>query len=467
MRSIDLGNENTLKTIFRLAVPAMIAQLVSVLYNIVDRIYVGNMAENGSIALVGIGVVAPITTLISSFAFLVGLGGAPLFSMSLGEKREDNAKKILSNAFLMLVILSSLIIIIFFSVMKPMLYAFGASDASYPYAKAYLSIYLAGTFFSIISLGLNQFLTAQGQSIAAMLTISVACLFNVGLDPLLMYVFNLGIKGAALATIICQFISFALVLLLLLKKTSIRLSLGGYDIKIMKKILKLGFSPFIIIATDSVVIIVLNSVLQKYGKDEGDGFIEVATIVQAFESLVTGPLLGISSGTQPVLGYNYGAKNIPLIKKAEKQIAVFGLIFTSVCFGLSFVLSEPFARLFLGLNHTSSNQEEVISASVKYIRAYMYGIIPLSLQYVFVDGITGMGQAKYSIWLSLNRKLILLLPATFLLPLITKQAESAFYAETIADITSGLVTTVVYLLIVPKILNRQLNSTCSSVLEQN
>ena len=451
MKKIDLGSEHTWSVILRLALPAMLAQLVSVLYNIVDRIYVSNMAVDGSLALVGIGVVSPITTFISSFAFWVGLGGAPLFSISLGERNEQKAKKVLSNAFLLLVILSAILMIVFYSVMKPMLYAFGASDASYPFARDYLIIYLMGTFFSVISLGLNQFLSAQGESLKAMITTTSACLLNVALDPLFMYAFNLGIRGAAIATIICQFLSFSLALLFILKGSRVKLSFGQYDIKTMLSIFRLGFSPFIIMATDSVIIILLNSMLKQYGGELGDQYIEIATIVCAFQSLITGPLLGISSGTQPLLGYDYGARRIDLIKKAEKQLTAFALGFCIVAFGLSFVLSRPFTEIFVG----GRDEPEVVSGAVKYIRWYMYGIIPLAFQYVYVDGLTGMGQAKYSIWLSMNRKIILLLPAIVIIPMITKIAAHCFLAEPIADICSGLVSLVAYLILAPKILKKR------------
>lgn len=452
MTKINLGSEKTWPVILKLALPAMLAQLVSVLYNIVDRIYVSNMPTNGDVALIGIGVVSPIATFISSFAFLVGLGGAPLFSIALGEKNGERAKKILSNAFLMLIILSGLLMILFYSVMKPMLFAFGASETSYPYAKAYLQIYLIGTFFSVISLGLNQFLSAQGESIKAMVTTTSACILNIGLDPLLMYVFNLGIRGAAIATILCQFCSFCFAITFLLKGSKIKLSFGNYSLKIIFSILKLGFSPFLIMATDSIIIILLNSMLQKFGGENGDFLIEVATIVCAFESLITGPLLGISSGTQPILGYNYGAKRVDLIKKAEKQLTLFALGFCTCAFGLSFLISRPFALIFVG-NHNAS--EEVIEAAVKYIRWYMYGIIPLAFQYIYVDGLTGMGQAKYSVWLSMNRKLFVLLPLTILLPLFTNNATTCFMAEPIADVWSGITSLVVFVILIPKILAKR------------
>ena len=448
-----LGNQNTLKSIFRLAIPSMVGQLINVLYNIVDRIYVGNLPNVGEIALIGIGVCSPIVTLITSFAFLVGLGGAPMFSIALGEKDNDKAKKILSNALLMLIIISSIIMLIFYLFSEPILFLFGASEASIEYALSYLRIYLIGTFFSLLTLGLNQYLTAQGESSKAMMTIIIGCVLNIGLDPLFMYFFHLGVKGAALATIISQFISFVFVIFILLKKTTIKLSFGGYDKKIILMIIKLGISPFIIMATDSIILILLNNSLKIYGKDKGDFYIEIATIVQAFETLATGPLLGISSGTQPILGYNYGAKNKKLIIKAEKQLLIFALIFTSSFFILSFFIAKPFSIMFIGIGKDHINYEIVNEAS-KIIFYYMLGIIPLSFQYVFVDGLTGLGQAKYSIWLALIRKVVIFIPSIYLLPLLTNSVESAFFAEPICDIISAIVTSICYLIFLPKILKK-------------
>lgn len=460
MKSIDLGSNKTFKSILYLAIPSMIAQLVNVLYNIVDRIFIGNMKGVGEIALVGVGVCAPILTFLSSFAYLIGFGGAPIFSMSMGEKNEENAKKILSNAFILLIIISSILLVLVYPLAKPMLYLFGASEKSISYAYDYILIYLGGTFFSVLTLGLTQFVIAQGKSTFAMLVTLLGCLVNVGLDPLLIYKCNMGVKGAALATLLSQFISFVFVLFLLLKVTSIKLSFSKLDKKIVSKILKLGFSPFIIMCTDSIVFICLNTCIKNYGKDQADFYIEIATIVQAFFSLATGPLLGISSGTQPLLAYNYGAKNIKLIKKSEKQLTLFGLVFTSVCFGLSFVLCKPFAKMFISLSSSDVNQD-TIDVAARVIMIYMYGIIPLTFQYVLVDGLTGLGQAKYSIWLSLNRKVVLLIPLTILLPVITKDVFSVFYAELIADVISSFVSLVVYLILIPKILKKRENETKS------
>ena len=453
MKSSYLGDSNTLKTIFKLAIPSMVAQLINVLYNIVDRIYVGNLPNIGEIALIGVGVCAPIVTFITSFASWIGLGGAPIFSMALGSKNYPKAKKILSNALLMSIIISIILIIIFYSFGTQLLYLFGASDNSISYAKDYLYIYLIGTFFAVLTSSLNQYLIAQGESIKAMATTIIGCILNIGLDPLFMYALNLGVKGAASATIISQFISFLFVLFILIKKSTIKLSLGNYDIKLMGQILKLGFSPFIIMATDSIILILLNTALKLYGGNQGDFYIEVNTIVQAFMTLITGPLLGISSGTQPILGYNYGANNKDLIIKAEKQLIIFALIFTSICFGLSFILAKPFATLFIGIGKSNINME-IVNAAYKFIVIYMIGIIPLSFQYVFVDGLTGLGQAHFSIWLSLARKVFIYIPAIFIIPLITKNVDGCFYGEPLCDIASAIISTTCYLIYIPKVFKK-------------
>ena len=463
MTKINLGDDNTLKTILRLIIPAMAGQLVAVLYGIVDRIFVGNVQGYGQIALVGLGVCIPITTLISSFAYLVALGASPLFSISLGQKREDNAKRILSNALLLELILSAVTLIIFYAVLTPMLYAFGASETSFSYAFDYMIYYLTGVPFILLGLCFNQFLTAQGESFKALLSTAVSCIVNIILDPIFLYVLPLGIKGAAIATVISWVIYFLLGGYYLLKKTTIKISFGNYKWSIMAKILKLGLSPFVILATDSLVIILLNAILQQTGGENGDFYIECQTIITAFFSLITGPLLGISSGSQPILGYLFGARDIPKLKKAFNQILLCGIIFTGVCFGLSFLVSKPFASLFVLLSKQQGG-DQVIEASSKFILVYMYGAIPLAFQYVCVDALTGMGQAKYSIWLSLNRKIVLLLPLTIILPYATKDSTSAFYAEPISDLVAGIISFVAYLIITPRIFKKQLTNGEASLI---
>ncbi len=461
MKKLDLGSSNTLNSVLRLMIPAMISQLATVLYNIIDRMYIGNIPEVGNISLIGAGVCAPITTLCTSFAYLIVLGGAPLFSISLGQKNDKDAKKIFSNALLALFILSFVIMGIFYLCLKPMLYTFGASEESFIYAKEYMVYYLIGVPFAFLAIGLIQFLMSQGYSGYAMASTIFASIMNVILDPVFLFVFNLGIKGAAIATSISWFFSFLLALFFIYKKARIKPAFKGYSIKVILRMMRYGISPFIILSTDAVIVIVLNAVLQKFGNGNGDFYIECSTIVQAFFSLVTGPLLGISSGTQPVLGYLYGAKKMDLVKKAEKQITACGLIFTAICFILSFFVAKPFASLFLSFSSSATNAETIIEHSVKYIHYYMMPIILLTLQYTLVDGLTGLGKANISLWLSLNRKIVLLIPLTILIPYCTSDATTAFLAEPIADAISAIVSTIVFLIVFPKILKKGEESTSS------
>lgn len=448
MKALDLANKKVFSTVLKLTLPAMLAQFVSVLYSIVDRMYVGNIEGTGDIALTALGVCAPVATLLTSFGSFVGLGGAPLFAMSMGEGDMQKAKKILSNALVMLIALSALTMGVTFALMKPLLTTFGASEATLGYATDYLTIYTAGTFFSVISVGLNQFIIAQGYSGIGMATTLIGALANIALDPLFIFVFDMHVSGAALATIISQFVSFALVIgFLLLKGTKCRLSVGGYDIKIILKIVKMGISPFLIVATDSIIIIISNICLKKYGGESADNWISSLTVVQAFLSVITMPMLGISTGSQPVISFNYGARNVDLIKRGEKCILAMCVAFTTIMFALSFAVAKPFVSLF-------TDNAEIAERSVWGIRVFMIGIIPLAFQYAFVDGMTALGQPQFAIVLSLTRKLVLYLGATLILPMFYG-VQAVFYAEPVADIGGALLSTIVFLIFFPKILKKR------------
>lgn len=448
MKGIDLSSPKVLRTCLRLAVPAMLAQLINVLYSIVDRIFVGNMAQVGDLALAGVGVCAPVTTLITSFASLVGIGGAPLFAMCMGEGRADNARKILSNALLMLLIISAALTAVILPLLKPLLMTFGASENTYPFAEEYMLVYASGCVFAVLSAGLNQFITAQGYAGTAMATTCIGAVANIALDPLFIFTLDMGVTGAAAATVLSQGLSALFVIVfLLLPKTKVRLSFGGYSGKTMIKIVKMGLSPFFITATDSIIIIVLNAVLQRHGGADGDMWVTVATVVQAFLSLITMPMLGITTGTQPVLAFNYGARNTALIKKAEKTIVLMCLCFTTLMFALSWAIAKPFVSLF-------TSDALITQNSISGIRKYMIGIIPLALQYAFVDGLTGLGQPKFAFTLSITRKLVLLLSLTFALPALFG-VSAVFYAEPAADIASAIISTVTFSCVIGKILKKR------------
>ena len=331
-RQNDLGKDDIKLLVRRLAIPSMLAQFVNVLYSIVDRMYIGNIPQVGEVALAGAGVCGPIVTLISSFAFLVGIGGAPLMAIRMGEDNREGAQKILANCFVMLLALSAALTGLAIAFREPMLMFFGASEQTFPYANSYLTYYVMGTVFAILTAGLNQFITCQGFANEAMLTTIIGAVMNIILDPIFIFALDMGVTGAAIATVLSQACSCLFVLWFLFSdRVHVRISFRGYSGKIMLRVLTFGFCPFIIIAGDSVLIIALNTVLQNYGGAQGDMLIACATIVQSYMQIVTLPLGGITSGTQPILSFNYGAKNTDRIRKGEKEIAKMALLFCLSC----------------------------------------------------------------------------------------------------------------------------------------
>lgn len=444
----DLGKDDIKQLVRRLAIPSMLAQFVNVLYSIVDRMYIGNIPEVGEVALAGAGVCGPIVTLISSFAFLVGIGGAPLMAIRMGEENQEGAEKILANCFVMLLGLAAMLTGAAIAFREPMLMFFGASEQTFPYAYDYLTFYVAGTVFAILTAGLNQFITCQGFANEAMLTTIIGAVMNIVLDPIFIFVLGMGVRGAAVATVLSQACSCAFVLWFLFGyRAHVRITLGGYSARVMLRVLTFGFCPFIIIAGDSVLIIALNTVLQRYGENgSGDMLIACATIVQSYMQIVTLPLGGITSGTQPILSFNYGAKNTDRIRKGEKEIVKLAFLFCLIMFIISQTVSSVFVRLF-------TQNEQYIQLSVWAIKVFTFGIIPLALQYAFVDGLTALGIVKVSVSLSVFRKvaflvLTLLIPAYF-------GATAAFYAEPIVDIFCGLFSTAIFLSLIGRILRKR------------
>lgn len=444
----DLGKDDIKQLVRRLAIPSMLAQFVNVLYSIVDRMYIGNIPEVGEVALAGAGVCGPIVTLISSFAFLVGIGGAPLMAIRMGEENQEGAEKILANCFVMLLGLAAMLTGAAIAFREPMLMFFGASEQTFPYAYDYLTFYVAGTVFAILTAGLNQFITCQGFANEAMLTTIIGAVMNIVLDPIFIFVLGMGVRGAAVATVLSQACSCAFVLWFLFGyRAHVRITLGGYSARVMLRVLTFGFCPFIIIAGDSVLIIALNTVLQRYGENgSGDMLIACATIVQSYMQIVTLPLGGITSGTQPILSFNYGAKNTDRIRKGEKEIVKLAFLFCLIMFIISQTVSSVFVRLF-------TQNEQYIQLSVWAIKVFTFGIIPLALQYAFVDGLTALGIVRVSVSLSVFRKvaflvLTLLIPAYF-------GATAAFYAEPIVDIFCGLFSTAIFLSLIGHILRKR------------
>lgn len=447
----DLGKDRIPILVLKLAIPSMIAQFVTVLYSIIDRMFIGNIPKIGDAALAGVGVCGPIVTLLTSFGTLIGLGGSILMTMRMGAGRKKQAESILAHSFALLVVFSAVLTVLFLVSKRYLLNWFGASPATFPYADSYLTIYTAGTFFALLAIGLNYFITCQGFPAIGMITVLIGAVTNIILDPVFIFVLDMKVAGAAIATVIAQFASCAFAFCFLTgKKIPIkitRLRKKTFSPLIVKKIIGLGISPFLILATDSVIIIVLNTVLQKYGgPKEGDILITCATIVQSYMMLITGPMLGISSGTQAILSYNYGARNIKRVKKAEKYVLILCLCFTTLMFLLSRIVPEYFIRIF-------TKDALQLQLCTWGIGVFTLMIIPLSFQYVFVDGFTALGRSKTALVLSLWRKGDYML-FTIVLPIFFG-AKSAFYAQPLADGIGAVMPTIAFLLIFRKHLEKR------------
>lgn len=444
-RQNDLGRDPIFSLVLRLAIPTMLAQLVNVLYSIVDRMYIGNIPDIGTVALAGVGVCGPIVTLLSSFAALVGLGGSPMMAMRMGEGEMGEARKVLNNAFGLLLGLSGVLTVLFLLLREPMLMAFGASAETFPYANTYLTIYTAGTFFALLATGMNSFLICQGYSALGMATVLVGAVLNIVLDPIFIYLLHMDVAGAAVATVIAQMASCAFVLLALRRRSMpVRLGWGGFQWRVMGRVMAFGLSPFLIIASDSVLLIVLNMMLQTYGgPGEGDVLVTCAAIVQSYMSLVTMPLGGITAGTQPIVSFNYGAGNTARIRKAIGCILGLCLVFTGLMTLFTYTLSPLFVRLFTA-------ESLLLGRSVRYIKIFTLAIVPLAVQYTLVDQTTAMGQLRLALFCSLFRKTVFLV-CTVVLPMVFF-AEAAFFAEPICDALCSGVTALLCFKLLPRIL---------------
>lgn len=441
-RENDLGNDSITQLVLKLAIPTMIAQFVNMLYSIIDRIYIGNIPGEGSIALAGVGICGPIVTLLSSFGTLIGLGGSILMAMRMGEGNMKRAKQILSNSFLTLVVLSVTLTVSFLLMKDKLLMWFGASETTFVYANTYMTIYTAGTFFALMAIGLNYFITCQGFSTIGMATVLIGAFANIVLDPIFIFVFDMGVAGAAIATVISQILSCSFAIgFLFSKRPPIKISFGNYSMGIILRIAAIGLSPFLILATDSVIMIIMNSVLQRTGGANADMLITAATIVNSYMSLITGPMGGISGGTQAIISFNYGAGKTERVREAEKKILLLCVVFTVIMFTISRFSAESFTRIFV------SDAEEIALAGWG-IRTFTLAIIPLAFQYALVDGLTAMGRTKTALFLSMFRKIsyaVLIVVFAYVFG-----AKNAFYSEPVMDFIGATMSTIVFLIVFEK-----------------
>lgn len=427
----DFSKGSVVGNIIKLAIPMTLAQLVNVLYNIVDRMYIGLLPKDATLALTGMGLTLPIITIIIAFANLFGMGGAPLCSIARGRGEKEEAEAIMGNSFTLLLSTGLIITIVCFLLKRPMLYLFGASDATYPFANQYISIYLLGSVFVMLGLGMNSFINAQGFGRVGMLSVVIGAVTNIILDPILIFLFDMGIQGAAIATVISQMISALWILRFLTgKKTILKLRRKTMRLSLLrvKAITGLGMSGFIMAATNGAVQIACNTTLQSYG---GDLYVGVMTVINSIREIIGMPVSGITNSAQPVMGFNYGASEYKRVKKAIKFMAVTSITYTTVIWGLLNWFPEFFIRLF---NHES----ELIEAAIPAMRIYYFGFFMMSLQFVGQATFVALGKSKYAIFFSLLRKAIIVVPLTLLLPQIANLGmNGVFLAEPISNFLGG------------------------------
>lgn len=427
----DFSRGSIARHIFGLALPMTVAQLINVLYSVVDRIYIGHLPHASAQALTGIGLCLPIITIISAFANLFGMGGAPLCSIARGGHEEKRAQNVMGNSFSMLIVSGTVLMMLCLIFKRPILYLFGASSDTFSYADQYITIYLIGTLFVMTSLGMNNFINAQGFGRMGMLTVLLGAVMNIILDPVFIFVFGLGVRGAAIATVISQGASAVWVLRFLTgKKALLRLTRESLKLNfaLVKEITLLGTSGFVMSVTNGTVQIVCNAVLARHG---GDLYVGIMTVINSVREIITMPVTGLTSGAQPVIGYNYGAGCYKRVKSAIKFMTAGCIIFSVVMWAVLFF--EP--RFFL---HLFTQEQELIAKGIPAMRIYFCGIFMMSLQFAGQSTYVALNRPKQAVFFSLFRKVIIVVPLTLLLPMVGDLGTNGvFLAEPISNVIGG------------------------------
>ena len=430
-KKIDFSQGPVWKCILAQALPLTVAQLVQLLYNVVDRIYLGHMGDGNSMALTGVGLTFPIITLIMAFTALFGVGGVPLFSMARGAGDTEKAGKILGNSFALLLSSAGILMICGFLFCRPILFAFGASEESFVYAKQYLDIYLLGTFFSMTTTGLNGYINAQGFPKIGMLSIILGAVTNIILDPIFIFVLDMGVSGAALATIISQGCSAVWVLRFLFGK-QVLIPLKPANIRIRKQvtkdIFKLGTSNFIMQGTNCLVQVACNSTLQRYG---GDLYVGIMTVTNSVREICMLPISGIIQGAQPVISFNYGARKYDRVRSGIRFNTFVGSAYTLVAWGLIVLFPEFWFGIF-------SDDLAMMAAGVPMLKLYFFGFVFMAFQFAGQSTFQALGDAKHAIFFSLLRKAIIVAPLTVLLPAVGFGVKGVFLAEPVSNVIGGL-----------------------------
>lgn len=443
-----LGTEKISKLFVRLAIPAVLAQIINLLYNIVDRIYIGHIENIGSEALTGVGVCLPLIMFISAFSNLCGMGGAPKAAIKMGEKKLEEANKILGNCFTLALILSVILTFVFSFFSTDLLLVFGASENTIPYASKYMSVYCLGTVFVMITMGLSNFITTQGHSKISMIYTVTGALLNIALDPLFIFTLNLGVAGAALATIISQAITaFLIIRFLLSQKSTLKISLKGMKLesKIILPCVALGLAPFIMMSTESVLSICFNTSLLKYGGDIAVGSMTILTSLMSFAMM---PLQGFTQGAQPIISYNYGARKPERCKKAFKILLTTCIVYSCIFWLAIMMFPSFFASVF-------TEKVELIEFTTWSVKIYMFMIFLFGIQIACQQTFISLGNAPISLFLALLRKVILLIPLIYIVPLFTEnKCLGVFLAEPIADFIAVTTTLILFITTFNKTMKR-------------
>ena len=439
----DFSKGSIISNILRLSIPMTLAQLINVLYSIVDRIYIGHIAGYGAMALTGVGVTAPILTMISAFSAFAGAGGAPLAAIEMGRKDKEAAERIMGTSTALLLVFSVILTVGFLVFKTPVLYMFGATENTITYAEQYISIYLIGTISVQLALGLNMFISAQGNATIAMFSVLIGAVINIVLDPILIFACDMGVRGAALATIISQTVSAIWVVSFLMsEKSLIRLQRKNvrFSRKLIGQIGALGISPFIMQSTESFVL-TLNSGLKNYGGDLHVGAMSILTSVM---QLISIPVQGMNQGIQPIISYNYGAGNKKRVTGTFKIMIAAALTISLLMGGTAVLKPSVFSSLF-------TNKTELLEVTNQVMPIYFFGMTIFGVQMACQSTFVALGQAKVSLFIALLRKVILLIPLAIILPRFFG-VMGVYYAEPVADITSVTVTVIMFIITWNKVL---------------
>lgn len=428
----DFSKGSVRSLILSQAIPLTLAQAVQILYNIVDRIYIGHLEGVGDLALTGLGITFPVIVIIAGFTSLYSTGGATLFSIARGRGEEEESERIIGNVFALLSVTSLILLAVCFLFRRPILFAFGASEQSFYYADRYLQIYLLGTPCAMLATGLNLYINAQGFPRIGMLTTVLGAVINIVLDPVFIFLLDMGVQGAALATIISQTVSALWVLRFLTgKKAILRLRRDriGIDPRRTGKILSLGLPGFVVQGTNSLVQIVCNNQLQYYG---GDLYVGIMTVINSVREMVSLPVMGLSQGAQPVIGFNYGARKYDRVKESIRFLTFLGTAYTLAAWGIVMLIPKFLVGIFSDDIHT-------IEIGAKMLNIYFFGFFFMAFQFSGQSAFQALGKARQAIFFSLLRKAFIVVPMTLLLPAIGLGVNGVFWAEPISNALGGLV----------------------------